>query len=203
MKSILLVGDGGHCKSCIDVIEASGDYLIKGVIQGARSKLSGVLGYPVIGFDHNLPDLLKETPIALITVGQIKSPDTRIHLFKLLKKNNAQLPIIKSPKAHCSPHANIGEGTILMHSSLVNAGAEIGANCIVNSFALVEHDVKVGNHCHIATGVRINGNVLIGAGVFIGSGCTIKEGIRIGSNALIGAGQTVLKDIPAGAVIKA
>ena len=29
---IILVGGGGHCKSCIDVIEAEGRFIIKGII---------------------------------------------------------------------------------------------------------------------------------------------------------------------------
>ena len=33
MKSLLLIGGGGHCHSCIDVIEASGIYKIKGLVQ--------------------------------------------------------------------------------------------------------------------------------------------------------------------------
>ena len=32
MKSLILFGNGGHCKSCIEVIENTGKYLIKGII---------------------------------------------------------------------------------------------------------------------------------------------------------------------------
>ena len=32
MKSIILLGNGGHCKSCIDVIENSDEFQIKGII---------------------------------------------------------------------------------------------------------------------------------------------------------------------------
>ena len=62
-----------------------------------------------------------------------------------------------------------------MHGAIVNAGAQIGNNCIVNSQALLEHGVEVHDHCHISTGALINGDVTIGKGSFIGSGATIKE----------------------------
>ena len=201
MKSLLLVGGGGHCHSCIDVIEAAGMYQIEGVVQPkASSEL--ILGYPVIGSDDDLPQLLKKSKSALITVGQIKTSETRIRLFDLLKKLDAEFPIVVSPKAYCSKHSVIGEGSIIMHGAVVNAGARIGNNCIVNSQALVEHGVEIDDHCHISTGARINGDVDIGRGSFIGSGVIIREGVRVGENVIIGAGQLVMRDVPSGTVVK-
>ena len=201
MKSLLLVGGGGHCHSCIDVVETAGVYQIEGIVQpNESSKL--VLGYPTIGSDNDLPKLLKGTKSALITVGQIKNPRIRIRLFGLLKKLGAELPVIISPRGYCSKHAFLGDGSIIMHGAIINAGARIGNNCIVNSHALVEHDVEVEDHCHISTGARVNGNVTIGKGAFIGSGAVVKEGIKVGENAIIGTGQVVMQDVPNGTVLK-
>ena len=101
MKPILLLGGGGHCHSCIDVIETTGLYQIQGVIQPTPS-FGSVLGYPIIGSDHDLPRLLEDTPLALVTVGQLVTPNLRISLFDKIEQFGADLPIIKSPKAHCS-----------------------------------------------------------------------------------------------------
>lgn len=201
MKSLLLVGGGGHCHSCIDVIESANFYQIAGVVQPKMSS-ELIMGYWVIGSDDDLPQLLKKSKLALITVGQIKTPEVRIRLFDLLKQLGAELPVIISPRAYCSMHAVVGEGSIIMHGAVVNAGAQIGNNCIVNTQALVEHGVKIDDHCHISTGVRVNGNVTIGKGSFVGSGAVIKEGIRVGENVIIGAGQVVLADLPNGKVLK-
>ncbi len=202
MTSLLLIGGGGHCRSCIDVIEATRKYSIRGIAQKTGHQKLPVLGYPTLGFDEDLQRLIAETSEALITVGQIKTPDTRIRLFNLIKSLGAKLPIIQSPTAYRSPRSDLGEGTILMHRCLVNVNATIGTNCIINSLALIEHDVKIGDHCHISTGSRINGDVSIGEGTFIGSGCVIKEGITIGSRVVIGAGQVVFKDIPDEAIVR-
>lgn len=201
MKLILLVGGGGHCHSCIDVIEAGGIYQIKGVIQPKKS-FELISGYSVIGTDEDLPKMLNDTKSALITVGQIKKSETRIRLFNLLKELGANLPVIISPRAYCSKNAVVGEGSIIMHGAIVNAGARIGKNCIVNSQALVEHDVKIDDHCHISTGARVNGAVSIAKGSFVGSGVIIKQGIRIGENVIIGAGQIVLQDLPNYSIVK-
>jgi sugar O-acyltransferase (sialic acid O-acetyltransferase NeuD family) len=202
VTSILLLGGGGHCSACIDVIETLGKMEIKGIVHPHRDSQAGILGYPVLGCDDDLPILLKGVDSALVTVGQIKQPDTRIQLFELLKVWAANLPIIVSPLAYCSRHAELGEGTILMHGSVVNTNARIGANCIVNTLALVEHDADIGSHCHISTGARVNGGVRIGAGSFIGSGVVLREGITLGSRVIIGAGQVILKDVPDGTVVR-
>lgn len=200
MKSLLLIGGGGHCNSCIDVIEAVGTYNIAGIVQPKASS-EFILGYPITGSDEDLPQLLKGIKLALITVGQIKTAETRIRLFDILKQLDAELPVVISPKAYCSKHSVTGEGSIIMHGAIINAGTQIGSNCIVNSQALVEHDVEIGDHCHISTGARVNGNVVIGKGSFVGSGAVIKEGIRVGENVIIGAGQVVLGNVPNGTVL--
>ena len=201
MKPLLLVGGGGHCLSCIDVIEAAKIYQIEGVVDSKGSYEPG-LGYPVIGSDEDLPQLLKGSKSALVTVGQIKSPETRHRLFNLLKQLGAELAVVISPKANVSKHSVIGEGSVIMHGAIVNAGARIGNNCIVNSQALIEHGVEVHDHCHISTGALVNGNVTIGKGSFVGSGAIIKEGVRVGENVIIGAGQVVLRDVPNGTMVK-
>ena len=202
MSDLLLIGGGGHCRSCIDVIEAEGQYRIRGIVQPLSDESDGIFGYSVVGSYEDLPFLLQETPQVIITVGQIHSPEIRIRLYELLKNLGGKLSRIISPRAYCSKHVEMDWGTIVMHGAIVNAGASIGSNCIINSQALIEHEVIVADHCHISTGARVNGGVTIGMGSFIGSGAILKEGIVIGENVIISAGQVVLCDVPSGAVIK-
>ena len=171
-------------------------------MQPLADEADAILGYPVVGSDEDLSSLLRQTPQALVTVGQIRSPEIRIRLFELLKQSGGKLPSIVSPSAYCSKYAEVDEGTIVMHGAIVNAGASIGANCIINSQTLIEHDVFVADHCHVSTGARLNGGVTIGEGSFVGSGAILKEGIVIGENVIIGAGQVILRDVPIGAVVK-
>ncbi|MFU8820521.1 MAG: acetyltransferase [Gammaproteobacteria bacterium] len=201
-KPLLLLGDGGHCRACIDVVEAEGSYRVAGVVQQVGKSKGAVMGYPVLGTDDDLPALIKHTPRILVTVGQIKTFEVRKRLFELAQRHDAEMPVIVSPRAYCSCHAVVGGGTILMHGSLVNANVRIGANCIINSQALIEHDAEIADHSHIATGARVNGGVRIGRGCFIGSGAILKEGIEIGAGSIIGAGQIVLRDVPAGKTLR-
>ncbi len=191
---ILLIGGGGHCRSCIDVIEQEGKFQIVGIVDLPEKLNQSVLGYSVIGTDTDLPDLVKKHQNVLITVGQIKSPARRIELFMFLKDINALFPVIRSPLAFISPHASVDEGTIVMHNALINAGAQIGRNCIINTKALVEHDAVIEDHCHISTGAIINGGVVVGREPFIGSGSVTKEYITIFPKTFLQANSFVGKN---------
>jgi len=150
-KHIILIGGGGHCRSCIDVVEQEGKYEIAGIVDIPEKRDQQVLGYSVIGSDEDLPELVRTYPNVLITLEQIKTPERRMALFERLLKMGARFPVIQSPLAYVSPHARIGEGTIVMHRALINAGARVGRNCIINTNALVEYDVIIEDHCHVST----------------------------------------------------
>ena len=115
-----------------------------------------ILGYEIIATDDDMPQLVNKYENFLITLGQIKCSEKRIRLFQTLKESGAKLPVMVSPLAYISKHTKNEEGTIIMHHSFINAGAQIGRNCIINTKALIEHDAIIGDHCHIATSAIIN-----------------------------------------------
>jgi sugar O-acyltransferase (sialic acid O-acetyltransferase NeuD family) len=191
MKKIILVGGGGHCKSCIDVIENENKYKIIGIIDKKKNFL---LNYKVFAESYLNKKLIKNN-YAFVTVGQIKNYKVRAKLFNRLKDLGFKIPSIISPSAYISKHAVIGPGTIVMHGAIINAGAVIGNNCIINTNSLIEHDVVIGDHTHISTEVTINGGVTIAEKVFIGSRSIIKDNISIGECSIVGAGLYVKKNL--------
>ncbi len=189
--SIILIGAGGHARSCIDVIEHLDAFKIAGLVGTEEELQQECIGYSVIATDIDLPKLAKQHQYALITLGQIESSLVRQRLYKHVLTLGFKLPTIISPTAHVSRHAEVGNATIIMHGAIVNAGAKVGNNCIINSNAIIEHDVTVADHCHISTGAILNGTANIGLGSFVGSGSSVKEGIRLGSYCVVGMGITV------------
>jgi len=202
VDEIILIGAGGHARSCIDVIEQSGQFKIAGLVEKGKLNNKENLGYPIIGTDDDLQNLRQKYSHSLITVGQIKSPKIRIKLYQLLKELDFTLPVIVSSQAYVSKHAQIGEGSIIMHGVIINANAKVGNNCIINNSALIEHDAVIGDHCHIATGAIINGEVSVENETFIGSGAVTKQAISIGKNCVIGAGVVLKNDIESNKVVK-
>lgn len=185
---IILVGGGGHCVSCIDVIEQDGKFEIAGIVD-ANNSCDQVLGYPVLGGDDDLSILRKTYEHTLVTIGQIKTPMTRMRLYEQLRLLGFNLPSIISPRAYVSKHSVIGDGSIIMHDAFINAQAEIGNNCIINTKALIEHNSRIGSHCHISTGAIINGGVTVGHGVFVGSNAVVRESVQINENFFVRSGS--------------
>ena len=65
-ENIILIGGGGHCKACIDVIETQGKFLIAGIIDVKEKLHQKVGGYEVIGSDEDLPGLIKQYKYYLV-----------------------------------------------------------------------------------------------------------------------------------------
>ncbi len=188
---ILLVGGGGHCKAVIDVIEQENKFKIAGIVDIKEKIGEKVLGYKIIASDEDLKILSNEYKYAFISLGQIGNCGKRKGLFRQCKDLGFYFPKIISPYAYVSKHSIIGEGTIVMHGAIINAGAKIGNNCIINSKALIEHDAEIEDNCHISTGAIINGGVKVKECSFIGSNTTTKQYITIQKNSFIKAGSVV------------
>jgi sugar O-acyltransferase (sialic acid O-acetyltransferase NeuD family) len=198
-ERLILIGGGGHCKSCIDVIQAEGRFDIAGIVEspGYQLPVAGyqLLGYPVIGTDDDLPELVREYKHALITVGQIQHAEIRIRLFNQILGLGGVFPVILSPNAYVSRTAIIGAGTIVMHHAVVNTEAVIGLNCILNTGSLVEHEASVGDYCHISTCAILNGQCRVGSRTFIGSRSVLSNNIEIADDILVSAGSVVLRSL--------
>lgn len=189
MKKLYLIGGGGHCKSCIDVIEGTNNFIIKGIFDKSENISKRILNYSIIGSDEDLIKFISPENYFLITVGQIKSAEARVRIFENLKTLNANIATVVSLRSYVSKYAKIGKGTIVMHDSFVNANAVIGDNCILNTKSLVEHDSRVADHCHISTGAIVNGDCFIEGECFIGSNAVLREGIRVPAKTIVSAGS--------------
>ncbi len=173
-EKILIIGAGGHARSCVDVIELENKFEIIGYVEKDSDKKS--FKYPILGCDDDLKNLFKITKFAFIGVGQIKNVNDRVRIYENLKSIGFILPTIISPLAYVSPYANIQEASIIMHYALVNTNAQIGKACIINSKALVEHDAIIKDFCHISTTAVVNGKCIIEEKSFLGSNTHLKHG---------------------------
>ncbi len=194
-KPIILIGGGGHCISCIDIIELDGKYNIIGILDMPEKVGKKILDYEIIGTDDQIKHFVKTWPDFLITVGQIKSATIRKQIYRKVKGFGGNLPVIKSPLAYVSKYATVNEGTIIMHHAVVNANAKIGQCGIINSMALIEHEATIGDFTHISTGTIINGKSKIGNQCFIGSNTVVSNNTAIADDTIIAAGSQILKNI--------
>lgn len=192
-RPLILVGGGGHCKSVIEAAESAGR-TVYGIIDMPEYVGSRVLGYEVVGSDHDIPKFASECDF-VVTLGFIKNPAPRRRLHDLIDGCGGKLATVVASTASVSRHASLGEGTVVLHHASVNAGVRIGKGCIVNTQACVEHDAEISDYCHLSTGSIVNGDCRIGAETFVGSGTVVNNGVKIAPGCIIGSGSLVIRDI--------
>ena len=194
-KDLILVGGGGHCNACLDVLRSLNLYNVVGIIERDNFKLEELHDVSVFK-DQETEKLSKIYRNFLLTIGKIGKSKIREKKYYELSSLDIELVSLISPTAYVSASAEIAKGVNIMHHALININVRIGENTIINSQSLVEHDSFIGAHCHISTGVKINGGVNIGNNTFIGSGTVIHEGITIGNDVIVGAGSIIDRNLP-------
>lgn len=191
---IVIIGTGGHAKSCAEAAFSSENYNLIGFV-GNQSSNTSILGLPIIGDDNDIDKIRAHSINIHLGIGQIKNNETRTRLYEYYKNKAFKIINLQAKTAVISSHCEMGDSNTFLHYVTINNSCTIGSNNIFNTKSTVEHDVKIGNNNHISTGAILNGNVEIGHSNFIGSGSIIKEGVRIGNQVIIGAGTVVLNDI--------
>ncbi len=188
-NGIVLIGNGGHARAVEDVI-----YSLKGysISLGGPVEVDNVI---VDSRTVNIKDWKKRYRRFVLGVGQIKSAQNRMDIVEKFSGKDILWPTIISPHAYVSPHAKIGQGTVIMHNAVVNAGAIVDEFCIINTGAIIEHDAKIGYYTHISTGAVVNGEAGVGRRSFIGSNAVVLNQIRIGNDVILGAGSVAIYDI--------
>lgn len=190
-EGLIIAGAGGHGVSVLDAALSAGSFDVLGFLDDWLPEGSRVLNFPVLGRVNRVTDFVSENIGFVVGLGQIKSPDQRVALYKRITQSGGKMATILASTAYVSPYASIGPGSAVLHGAVVNARAVIGENCIINSMALVEHDATVGAHSHVATGARINGGAAIGQESFIGSGAIVIQESSVPHNSVITAGAVI------------
>lgn len=190
MKTLAILGAGGHAKVVADAALRSGRTIE--FFDDAWPRSSAVGPWPVTG---DTDGLLREPGRveAVVAIG-----DNRVRLMKLRALAAAGVPIVSvlHPLCAIGSHVSIGNGTVMFAGAVLNPFAGLGEGCILNTSSSVDHDCVIADGVHIAPGAHIGGGVHVGEGSLIGIGATVKPGVTIGARVVVGAGAVVLSDVP-------
>jgi len=85
----------------------------------------------------------------------------------------------------------------------VGSEARLGFGTIVNTGAIVSHDCVLEDYVNISPGAILAGEVHVGREALIGMGVTVNLQVRIGHGARIGNGATIKADVPDQGVVRA
>jgi sugar O-acyltransferase (sialic acid O-acetyltransferase NeuD family) len=116
--------------------------------------------------------------------------------MKVANQLSHRFGTIISTSANIDSSTKVGQGSQILHGTILQADVKVGVHTIVNTGASIDHDSTIGDYCHIAPQVTLCGAVTVGDGTIIGAGSTVIPGISIGKWCKIGAGSVVTKNIP-------
>jgi sugar O-acyltransferase (sialic acid O-acetyltransferase NeuD family) len=201
--SCVILGGGGHARVLVDSLQCLDTIQLRAILDPNRDLWGTVcLGVPILGGDDRLAELVADgVSMFAVGLGGVGDNHPRQRLFALGLAHDLEPVTVIHPSATSSRWATIGRGCQLFPGSIVNAGAELGVNVVVNSGAIVEHDCRIGDHVHVATGAHLSGTVRIGARAHIGAGAVIRQSIAVAEDAVVGAGAVVVRDVGRGEVV--
>ena len=187
-ENIIIIGASGYGKVVADIILQSGNNVF-GFLDDNTEIGETFIGFPVLGEIDNYIKYPKAKYI--VAIGNEKIREKIVD--KLIR---VSWYTAIHPKAIVSKiDTYIGEGSVIMASAVINAGAKIGKHCIINTGSIVEHDNKIEDFVHVSVGAKLAGNVCIGKKTWIGIGATVSNNIKICSDCIVGAGAVVVQDI--------
>lgn len=187
---LVIYGAGGHGRVVLDAAFVGG--LAVDWVLDDSPKNASLYGIPLAR-----PDESHWRPSGpwnfIIAVGQ---NSTRASLFrKMCDLHGTPINVIH-PKAVLTERCQLSFGIIAMAGVVVNPGARIGHNVVLNTSCSVDHDCIIADHAHLCPGVHLGGNVEVGELTMVGTGASVIPGVRIGRACEIGAGAVVTCDIP-------
>lgn len=113
------------------------------------------------------------------------------------------------PGAIIRDKVEIGERVVVMMGAIINIGASISDDTMIDMNAVVGGRAIIKKRCHIGAGSVIAGviepssakPVIIEDDVMIGANAVVLEGVHIGKHAVVGAGAIVLEDVEDNCVV--
>jgi sugar O-acyltransferase (sialic acid O-acetyltransferase NeuD family) len=192
----VIIGYSGHAYVLVDILLANG-YREIAYCEKIKMKYNP---YNLMYLGIEYEEKVKENMIGKHIFLGIGENQQRSKVFNLLSAE-LYFPVIKAPSSSISDSVIIGEGSIVMPGSVINALSTIGFGAICNSSSIIEHNCIIGSFVHIAPGAVIAGNVTVGDHSFIGANSVIRQGIKIGANVIIGAGAVVVGDVPDNSIV--
>lgn len=174
----VLIGNGGHARSCRDVASGQFDrlfYLLDADDGGADrlGKFEDASKFPTARFHL----AIGPSTARIQWAGRFQ--DAGIRWFSLISSH----ALLRSER--------LGEGVFIGHGAYVGPGASVGKLAIVNTAAIIEHDCIIEDGAFLGPGAVLGGNVRVGHNAMIGAGAIIVPKMTIEKNARIPAGTTV------------
>lgn len=191
MRRLAILGAGGHGKVVADAAECCGWQFVEFFDDSWPDRQENG-AWSVVGNMESLQAHLAHYDGVVVAVG-----DNRVRYARLLELRRAGAPLatLIHPAACVSRYARLGDGSVVFAGAVVNAFAQVGEGCILNTQCIIEHDCILRAAVHVSPGASLAGGVEVGEAAWIGIGASVRQLVRIGADVVVGAGAAVVGDV--------
>lgn len=161
MKTIGIIGAGGHARVIADALDQSGEYRLAGFFDDAVAVGEPVFGeIKVLGTIEDF--ISKRVPLDFYIIG---IGDNAIRRKLVSEATGISWATIIHPKAMIATNAVIDQGAVILAGAVINSNSRIGRHSIINSNVVVDHDCQVGEFSHLAIGTLLGSNSIVSPSV--------------------------------------
>lgn len=182
---MILYGASGHAKVICSSLESE-NIVIEGIFED-NPNVTSINEYQIFG---KYRDKVMTNSTIIISIGN------NLIRKKIAQKIKHKFGISIHKSSICDRTSTIGEGSVVLHNTVIQRDTTIGNHVIINTNSSIDHDCRIDNFVHISPNACICGNVNVGEGTHIGAGAIVIQGIRIGKWVTVGAGTVVINHIP-------
>ncbi|TQV75323.1 hypothetical protein FLL45_10340 [Aliikangiella marina] len=197
MNNLIIIGGGrfGRFTRCLAEVC---QFKVLGFADDTMSPGTIVDDLPVLGNTEILDELQTKHQAQLIIC--ISHMAKRKALAKTCAAQNLTLATLIHPTVIQYPRSKIGKGVVIQPYSVIQTGAIIENNVLIEESSTIGVDVLIGENSVLAPHVVVTGGTRVEKNCFIGSNTTINPDLHIAAHGLIGSGSTVIRDTEANSV---
>lgn len=192
---LIIIGSGGHASVLLDILLSQSQEVVAYVSPDPANNKKLFKGIIHISSDADIEAYPANEVLLVNGIGHMPNCNLRSRLYNSFLSKGYQFTSVISQNAVISKYSKISEDAQILAGAIVQVGASIGNNSIINTSVIVEHDSEIKDHVHLAPNVTVCGNSVINSHCFIGASATIIQGLVIGQNSVVGAGVTILQNI--------
>ncbi|WP_326553548.1 NeuD/PglB/VioB family sugar acetyltransferase [Micromonospora sp. NBC_01813] len=210
---LVIVGCGGHGREVYGIVTAINNahqrprWQVLGFVDDdptpASKECLDRLGVPLLGAVSWLTGRA-DPPAHVIGIG---SPAARRSVGQRIDPAGSGRPrqlaaTLIHPAATVGLGNTFGAGTVLFAGVRVSTNVNLGRHVHLNQNSAVGHDTTVGDYSSVNPLAAVSGHCRLAAEVLVGTTAAILQGRQVGTGATVGAGACVVRDVPAGVVVK-
>lgn len=205
---IAIVGCGGHGREIHGIVEAINDaevrprWRVVGFVDDSPTEVNlkrvRQLDVPYLGPVDLLPELAPHTHVV---VG-IGDPRVRRLVARRVAEHRLPFATLVHPDATLGRDLLSGEGLVAFAGVRVTTNVRLGRHVHLNQNVTIGHDCVLDDYVSVNPLAAVSGECHLESGVLIGTTSAVLQRLRVGADATVGAGACVVRDVPAGAVVK-